>query len=301
MDERLKRILTKVQKPARYTGGEYNEIIKKRGDVDTRIAFCFRIPMRSNVESGTEDTLRCIKRDERGVVRARFRSLGRYGRGAAKSGHSLFALESGDYIRDFDIIAFSLGYEMAYTNVVNMLSLAGVPLFSKERQKLTPLVIAGGTACYNAEPLADFVDIFLIGEGEDVICEVTELYRSAKRDKLSKEAFLKQAVSIQGVYVPSLYDVSYNADGTVCAVTPLSGAPATVTKRIVQNFNASYYPEKTIVPSTEIVHDRVVLELFRGCIRGCRFCQPVMSTADEVPHAGSALKARHRSAKGFRL
>ncbi|MGE4485619.1 MAG: TIGR03960 family B12-binding radical SAM protein [Oscillospiraceae bacterium] len=299
MDESLKRILPKVQKPARYTGGEYNEIIKDRGSVDTRVAFCFPDTYEIGMSNLGLRILYGAWNEINGVWCERvFAPWGDMEEEMRKAGIPLFALESGDYIRDFDIIAFSLGYEMAYTSVLNMLSLAGLPLFSKDRQGLTPLVIAGGTACFNPEPLSDFVDIFLIGEGEDVIGEVTELYRSAKRDRLSKESFLKKAAAIQGAYVPSMYNVSYNTDGTVNEIKPKSGAPATVTKRIVQNFDESYFPEKTIVPSTEIVHDRVVLELFRGCIRGCRFCQaghvyrPVRSRKPDVllKHGVEALK-----------
>ena len=162
---------------------------------------------------------------------------------------------------------------MAYTNVLNMLDLAGLPLRSGERTELSPIVVAGGTCAFNPEPLAPFVDLFVLGEGEDVSVEIIQLYRQAREEGWGKEEFLTAAARIPGVYVPSLYEVSYHGDGTVAAVTPLEGAPARVTKRIVQDFDKSYFPVKTIVPSTEIVHDRVMLEVFRGCIRGCRFCQ----------------------------
>ena len=185
----------------------------------------------------------------------------------------LFALESGDPVGDFDVVAFSVGYEMAYPAILNMLDLSGIPLHAAERTELAPLVIAGGTAMYNAEPLADFIDLALIGEGEEEVPELLELYRRAKREGWSKSRFLRSAADIQGVYVPSLYDVTYNDDGTIRAITPLDGAPAKVYKRVVHDMDKSYFPTKTIVPSTEVVHDRVTLELFRGCIRGCRFCQ----------------------------
>ena len=202
-------------------------------------------------------------------------------------GIALYGLESGDSIADFDLIGFSLGYEMAYTNVLNMLDLAGVPVRSEDRYELGPIVVAGGTCAFNPEPLAPFVDIFSLGEGEDVSVELLELYRKAKAEQWEKEEFLLAAAKIPGLYVPSLYDVTYRSDGTVEAIVPRDGAPATVTKRIVQDFNNSYFPVKTVVPSTEIVHDRVMLEVFRGCIRGCRFCQagyayrPVRSRAPE--------------------
>ena len=185
----------------------------------------------------------------------------------------LFALESGDPITDFDIVAFSVGYEMAFPAILNMLDLAGIPLHASERTGLSPLVIAGGTAMYNAEPLADFIDLVSLGEGEDLTVELVELYRTARREGWSKQQLLRAAAKLDGVYVPSLYDVTYHDDGTVAAITPLDGAPARVTKRIVRDMDKSYFPVKTIVPSTEIVQDRVTLELFRGCIRGCRFCQ----------------------------
>ena len=185
----------------------------------------------------------------------------------------LFALESGDPITDFDIVAFSVGYEMAFPAILNMLDLARIPLHASERTGLSPLVIAGGTAMYNAEPMADFIDLVSLGEGEDLTVELVELYRTARREGWSKQQLLRAAAQLDGVYVPSLYDVTYHDDGTVAAITPLDGAPAKVTKRIVHDMDKSYFPVKTIVPSTEIVQDRVTLELFRGCIRGCRFCQ----------------------------
>ena len=186
----------------------------------------------------------------------------------------LWTLESHDPLEEFDVIAFSLGYEMAYSNVLNMLELGNIPLKSCDRgDSLKHLVIAGGTSVYNPEPMADFLDICIEGEGEDVDVELLECYRSAKRRGLGRHAFLLEAAKIPGIYVPSLYEHTYNDDGTIREIIPLEGAPKIVTKRIVQDMDAAYYPTETIVPSTQIVHDRMVLELFRGCIRGCRFCQ----------------------------
>ena len=192
-----------------------------------------------------------------------------------REGLLLYGLESGDPISDFDIIGFSLGYEMAYSNVLNMLDLAGLPLRSEDRPELTPLIVAGGTCAYNPEPLAPFIDLFVLGEGEDVTLEYIQLYRQAKEECWSKEEFLQEAAQIEGIYVPSFYEPIYNEDGTLAEmrIKEGSGAPETVRKRIVEDMNKSYFPVKTIIPSTEIVHDRVMLELFRGCIRGCRFCQ----------------------------
>ena len=190
-----------------------------------------------------------------------------------KAGIPLYALESGDPVSDFDVVAFSLGYEMAYPAVLNMLDLAGIPLRSADRPELTPLVMAGGTACSNPEPMAPFFDLMIIGEGEEVNNEVLELFRHARKSGWSKTQFLEAAAGIQGVLVPSFYVPHWNPDGTLHDLTPTHGAPARVTKRIIQDLDACYYPTDPIVPSTEIVHDRVNVELFRGCIRGCRFCQ----------------------------
>ena len=185
----------------------------------------------------------------------------------------LYALESGDSLSEFDVLAFSIGYEMAYTTVLDMLDMAGLPLRAKERTELLPIVFAGGTAAVNGEPVADFVDLFVVGEGEEMNNELLALLHEAKLGGWSKQDFLIKAAQIQGVYVPSLYEVSYNEDGTVAEYKAMHGAPARVTKRIVQDLDSAPYPTNPIVPSTEVVHDRVNLELFRGCVRGCRFCQ----------------------------
>ena len=190
-----------------------------------------------------------------------------------KAGLPLYALESGDPLSDFDAIGFSIGYEMAYTTVLNMLDLGGIPLHSEEREELLPLVFAGGTSCCNPEPMAKFMDLFVVGEGEEMDNELLELLKRAKREGWKKKDFLLEAAKIDGVYVPSLYTVRYHEDGTLAAMEPQNGAPEHVRRRIMRDFNNSPFPTEQIVPNTEIVHDRVNLELFRGCIRGCRFCQ----------------------------
>ena len=274
MDKRLERILPRVQKPARYVGGEYNEIKKDKDSVELRVAFCFPDTYEIGMSNLGFRILYGIMNDMPGVWCERvFAPCGDMEEELRKAEIPLFALESGDPVGDFDVVAFSVGYEMAYPAILNMLDLSGIPLHAAERTELAPLVIAGGTAMYNAEPLADFIDLALIGEGEEEVPELLELYRRAKREGWSKSRFLRSAADIQGVYVPSLYDVTYNDDGTIRAITPLDGAPAKVYKRVVHDMDKSYFPTKTIVPSTEVVHDRVTLELFRGCIRGCRFCQ----------------------------
>lgn len=274
MDKKLERILPRVQKPARYVGGEYNAVIKDKAQVDTRVAFCFPDTYEIGMSNLGMRILYGVMNRMDGVWCERvFAPWGDMEEEMRRADMPLFALESGDPITDFDIVAFSVGYEMAFTAILNMLDLAKLPLRSAQRPGLTPLVIAGGTAMYNAEPIADFVDLVSLGEGEDITVELLELHRRARREGWSKAAFLRQAARLDGIYVPSLYDVTYHDDGTVKAITPRDGAPAVVTKRIVHDMDKAYFPTQTIVPSTEIVQDRVMLELFRGCIRGCRFCQ----------------------------
>ena len=274
MDKRLERILPRVQKPARYTGGEYNAVKKDPAQVDTRIAFCFPDTYEIGMSNLGMRILYGVMNNMEGVWCQRvFAPWGDMEEEMRRAQIPLFALESGEPIADFDIVAFSVGYEMAFTAILNMLDLAGIPLHSAERTGLTPLVIAGGTAMYNAEPIADFVDIVSLGEGEDVTVELIELHRKARKEGWSKAEFLHRVAQVPGLYVPSLYEVDYNEDGTVKEIRPQDGTPKVVRKRIVEDMDKSYYPAKTIVPSTEIVQDRVTLELFRGCIRGCRFCQ----------------------------
>ena len=274
MDKRLERILPNVQKPARYTGGEYNQIIKDKEKVDIRLAFCFpdtyEIGMSNLGMSILYHTMNSL--DYVWCERV-FAPWGDMHEEMKKAGLPLYALESGDSVGEFDAVAFSIGYEMAYTTVLDMLDMSGIPLRSADRPDLLPLVFAGGTACVNPEPMAPFMDLFVIGEGEEMNNELLALLHRAKLEGWSKHDFLTKAAQIGGVYVPSLYDVEYKADGTLASVTAKDGAPERVTKRIVEDFDAAPFPTNPIVPSTEVVHDRVNLELFRGCVRGCRFCQ----------------------------
>ena len=274
MTDQLHRILTRVQKPARYVGGEYNQVVKKKSDVDVRVAFCFPDTYEIGMSNIGMRILYGVMNEMPGVWCERvFAPWGDMEQAMRENAIPLYALESKDPVCCFDMIAFTLGYEMCYSNVLNMLELAGVPLLASERTGLENIVFAGGVCAVNPEPLADFIDFFSLGEGEESTVEIVSCYQTAKKAGWSKAEFLRAVSRIEGVYVPSFYEHTYHEDGTLAAITPLDGAPERVTKRIMQDMDRAYWPEKQIVPSTEIVHDRANLEVFRGCIRGCRFCQ----------------------------
>ena len=289
MTELKQRILTAVQKPARYTGGEWGEIKKNLADVRVRVAFCFPDTYEIGMSNVGMRILYGVMNQMEGVWCERvFAPWGDMEQAMGENSLPLWALESQEPVKNFDMIAFTIGYEMAYSNILNMLRLAGIPLHAAERKELKNIVFAGGVCAFNPEPLADFVDFFSLGEGEDSTVEIVSLYDQAKAEGWSKEQFLLAVSKIPGVYVPSFYRQEYNEDGTLRAVIPLNGAPEVVTKRIVEDLDHAFFPTEMIVPSTEIVHDRGNLEAFRGCIRGCRFCQagfscrPVRKKSPEV-------------------
>ena len=274
MAEILQRILPTVQKPARYTGGEFNEIQKNLAQVRVRVAFCFPDTYEIGMSNVGMRILYGVMNEMDGVWCERvFAPWGDMEEAMRNNNLPLWALESQDPVKDFDMVAFTIGYEMCYTNILNMLNLAGIPLRSKDRHDLKNIIFAGGVCAFNPEPLADFVDFFSLGEGEESTVEIVSLYDRAKAEAWTKEEFLSQIAKIPGVYVPSFYEHHYNEDGTLAAIIPVEGAPVTVRKRIVEDLDNAYFPTKMIVASTEIVHDRANLEVFRGCIRGCRFCQ----------------------------
>ena len=292
MQVSLERILPTVQKPGRYTGGEYNQIKKDLNTVRTRIAFCFPDTYEIGMSNLGMRILYGVMNEMDGVWCERVFAPWADMQSAMEANHiPLWALESQDSVADFDMIAFTIGYEMSYSNILNMLRLSGVPLHSRDRQGLKNIVFAGGVCAFNPEPLADYIDFFSLGEGEESTVEIVSVYQKAQAESWDKEQFLLEVSKIDGVYVPSFYRHEYNADGTLERIVPLNGAPATVTKRIVEDLDHTYFPTKPIVASTEIVHDRANLEVFRGCIRGCRFCQagfscrPVRRKSPEVLEA----------------
>lgn len=280
-------LLRTVTKPARYVGGEYNSVIKETkcgdGEVRTRFAFCFPDVYEIGMSNLALHILYHVlnQREDTWCERA-FAPWPDMEAGMRRQNLPLYTLESRTPLCLFDMIGFTLQYELSYTNILNMLNLASIPIWASERKQMDPLIIAGGPVAYNVEPMADFFDLVLIGEGEEAIGELIDLYRSTcvggrRPSNWDRADFLKKASGLHGFYVPSLYQVSYHEDGTVSEIKPKSrDVPATVKKRLVLDLDSAAWPDKPIVPSLAIVHDRLFLELFRGCSRGCRFCQAGM-------------------------
>ena len=270
-------ILKSVTKPGRYSGGEYGQIIKEKENVKARFAFCFPDTYEIGMSNlGVRILYGALNSHEDIWCERVYTPWVDMQEKMREYDLPLCAVESGDELRAFDFVGFTLQYEMSYTNVLAMLNMAKIPLRSKDRAEDAPIIIGGGPCAYNPEPVADFFDLFNIGEGEEMLTEIVKLYIKMKDEgRYTRAEFLHEAArTIKGVYVPLLYDVSYNDDGTVKAYTPIyDDIPTKIEKRIIEDMDKAYFPEQVVMPYIETVHDRVMLEVYRGCIRGCRFCQ----------------------------
>ena len=279
MQKDISTILRSVSKPARYTGGEFGQIIKDKEKITTRVAFCFPDTYEIGMSNlGLKILYGAINELDYAWCERVFAPWPDMEEKMRQNNIPLFTLESKDDIKDFDIMAISMQYELCYTTAINMIDLAGIPVYAKDRGEDYPVILGGGPCAYNPEPVADFFDIFSIGEGEEALCELVKLYNDMKNSgTYKKSVFLREASHLEGFYVPSLYEVAYNEDGTISSFEPkYDDVPKKVVKRIVSDLNTSYFPLKPIMPYIETVHDRIMLETFRGCIRGCRFCQAGM-------------------------
>ncbi len=276
--DKVFKILHKVSKPTRYIGNEYNSVHKNADDVDIRFAFCFPDIYEVGMSHlGLKILYHLLNSREDTWCERVFAPWVDMEEQLRENSIPLYGMESFDAIRDFDFLGFTLQYEMSYTNILNMLDLAGVPKLQKDRGDGDPFVVMGGPCAYSAECLADFADYYMLGEGEEVMMEVMDAYVQWKKSGAPREEYLRAVSKIEGVYVPSLYEIEYNPDGTVAAINTVDDTvPKTVRKRIVENLDTMFVPQKVIVPYMEVVHDRIMLEVFRGCIRGCRFCQAGM-------------------------
>lgn len=274
LKEQLEPILMKVQKPARYVGGELNSVIKEIDSVDVRFAFCFPDTYEIGMSHLGMKILYSLLNERQDTWCERvFAPETDFEEQLRKHDIPLYGLESFSPLQEFDFVGFTLQYELSFTNILNMLDLGKIPVRADQRSESDPLVIVGGPCACNPEPIADFVDLVTLGEGEEVLGEIIDLYKACKQSGQTKKDFLRQAAHIEGVYVPSLYQVSYHEDGTVAAITPADGAPSDIKKRIMKDMDQSYYPKNFVVPFIDTVHDRAIVEVMRGCIRGCRFCQ----------------------------
>lgn len=270
-------VLFRVEKPARYIGGELNSYNKDLNDIDIRYAFCFPDVYEVGMSHLGMKILYYILNERKDIFCERvFAPWPDMEKIMREENIPLYGLESKDPIKDFDFIGFTLQYEMSYTNILNMLDLAGVTIRASERGEEEPIVMCGGPCAYNPEPLYNIADMFVLGEGEELNTKILDLYKKYK-GKGKKKEFLREASKIRGVYIPSLYEVTYKKDNTIKEFKPLyDDVPKKVKKVIINNINDVVYPDKFVVPYTDIVHDRIVLETFRGCTRGCRFCQAGM-------------------------
>ena len=278
-NQNISSVLKSVEKPGRYIGGEYNRIMKDKADVKCRFAFCFPDTYEIGMSNlGVRILYDALNRED-GIWCERFYAPWTDMQAKMKEyGIPLTSMESGDSLSDFDLVGFSLQYELSYTTALVMMKLANIPIYSKDRDEQTPIIIGGGPCVYNSEPVADFFDLINIGEGEEVLVEISRLYMQMKENgTYTRHSFLREAAKIEGVYIPSFYEVSYNEDGTIREYRPLyPGVPTKIKKRIIADLDKAVYPEKLVMPYIETVHDRIVLEVYRGCIRGCRFCQAGM-------------------------
>ncbi len=275
----ISTILKSVQKPGRYTGGEFGQTVKDKSKMKLRIAFCFPDTYEIGMSNlGMRILYGALNQIEDAWCERVYAPWPDMEEQMRKNNIPLYALESKDSVKDFDIMAISLQYELCYTTAVNMIDLAGLPIYAKDRNEDMPIILGGGPCAYNAEPVADFFDIFSIGEGEEALIELANLYMEMKNNgTYTKTSFLREASHLKGFYVPSLYNVEYNEDGTIKLLEPkFEDVPKKVEKRVVEDLNTSYFPLNPIMPYIETVHDRIMLETFRGCIRGCRFCQAGM-------------------------
>ncbi|MBQ3140032.1 MAG: TIGR03960 family B12-binding radical SAM protein [Ruminococcus sp.] len=275
LKEKIEKHLMDVQKPSRYIGGEVGSIVKDKNSVDVSFAFCFPDTYDIGMSHIGMKILYSLKNARENFRCERcFAPDVDFEKIMRENDIPLYSLESLEPIKDFDFIGFTMQYELSYTNVLNMLDLAGIPIFAKDRtEELTQIVVAGGPCVCNPEPLADFFDIFILGEGEEVNLELMDLFNEMKKQGANRLEFLRKAVQIEGIYVPQFYNFEYKTDGTIEKMTVSENAPEKITKRIIKDFDNVFYPENFVVPFTEIVHDRVSVEVLRGCIRGCRFCQ----------------------------
>lgn len=275
LKEKIEKLLLDVKTPSRYIGGELNSVVKDKSKIDMRFAFCFPDTYEIGMSHLGMKILYSLTNERENFWCERvFAPDVDFERLMRENDIPLYGLESLEPIKDFDFIGFTIQYEMCYTNILNMLDLAGLPVKAKDRTSLSPIVIGGGPCVCNPEPIAEFFDLFILGEGEEINLAVYDLYVEMKKKNASKIEFLEAAAKLEGVYVPSFYDVSYDNNGKVTAFTPNKAcASPVINKRIIKDLSTVYYPEKFVVPYCEVVHDRAIVEVLRGCIRGCRFCQ----------------------------